>query len=153
MAESVQRLDPTNHVSFWINHASRLILRRFEDRLRPLGYGWAYLPVLVALRECGPLTQKELAADAHVEQPSMAQLLGRMERDGVVTRAIHPTDRRKVLYALSDRAASEVPVVLQALEGVADEVTAGFSDDDRERLMTLLRRVVRNLDPGLEEPG
>ena len=37
-----------------------------------------------------------------VEQPTMAALLARMERDGVVVRTPHPSDRRSSRFALSE---------------------------------------------------
>src|SRR5271170_1592825 len=88
------RWDPESAPSFWINHASRLLMRHFEQRLRPLDFGMAYLPVVVALQENGSLLQKELAERAHVEQPTMAALLTRMESDGLIAREAHPSDKR-----------------------------------------------------------
>src|ERR1700742_1491528 len=92
--------DPESTPSYWINHASRLLLRHFEQILRPLGFGMAYLPVAGALSRDGALQQKDLAERTHVEQPTMAALLGRMERDGVITRTPHPGDKRANLIAL-----------------------------------------------------
>jgi MarR family transcriptional regulator for hemolysin len=80
--------------TFWINHASRLLMRCFEHRLRPLDFGMAYLRVAIAIEENGPLLQRHLAELAHVEQPTMAALLGRMERDGIISREPHPDDKR-----------------------------------------------------------
>lgn len=136
--------DPTQYPTFWINHASRALMGRFEERLRPLGFGAAYLPVVWAL-ENGPKSQKELLARIAIAQSSMAALLTRMERDGILTRETDPTDRRALLFTLTAKAQEALPQVQAVLEEVATDALAGISEDDQERLMALLKVVVRNL--------
>ena len=64
----------------------------------------AYLPVAIALEENGSLLQKQLAERAHVEQPTMAALLVRMERDGLISREALPDDKRSSRISLSAKA-------------------------------------------------
>jgi MarR family transcriptional regulator for hemolysin len=140
------RWDPQSTPTFWINHASRLLVRQFEQRLRPLDFGMAYLPVLVALEENGALLQKHLAERAHVEQPTMAALLKRMERDGLISRDPHPDDKRASQISLSAKAKARVPSAKERLGEVAARATSGFSQRELATLIALLRRVVTNLD-------
>jgi DNA-binding MarR family transcriptional regulator len=139
--------DPESTPTFWINHASRLLMRQFEEHLRPLDFGMAYLPVVFALLENGALLQKELAARAHVEQPTMAALLARMERDGLIKRGAHPSDKRASEISLSAKAKSRLPSAKERLGEVAERALSGFSERERKILMALLRRVVMNLTP------
>jgi DNA-binding MarR family transcriptional regulator len=140
------RWDPESAPTFWINHASRLLMRRFEQRLRPLDFGMAYLPVVIALEENGALLQKQLAEHAHVEQPTMAALLARMERDGLVLHKPHPSDKRASQISLSAKAKARLPSAKKRLGEVAQQATAGLSERERATLIALLRRVVNNLD-------
>ncbi|WP_394840961.1 MarR family transcriptional regulator [Pendulispora brunnea] len=140
------RWDPESAPTFWINHASRLLMRLFEQGLRPLGFGMAYLPVVVALEENGPLLQKDLADRAHVEQPTMAALLARMERDGIIAREPHPGDKRASLVSLTAVAKARAPVARERLIEGAEQALAGFSAAERATLVALLRRLVQNLD-------
>ena len=137
--------EPQAYASFWINHASRLLMRDFEAILRPLGFGMAYLPVAFALAEHGPLLQKDLAGHAHVEQPTMAALLARMERDGLIEREPHPSDRRATSIRLSAKAKRGLPKARTALFEVAQRVTGGFTDAERATFLALLQRAVVNL--------
>lgn len=137
--------DPAAAPSYWINQASRVLMRRFEQRLRPLDFGMAYLPVALALEEEGALLQKDLAERAHVEQPTMAALLARMERDGLVAREPHPTDKRASQIRLTTKAKSRLPLAKEVLWNVAETVTIGFSEKERETFLKLLRRAVQNL--------
>jgi MarR family transcriptional regulator, transcriptional regulator for hemolysin len=138
--------DPEAAPTFWINHASRLVMRHFEQCLRPLGFGFAYLPVAMALSEDGPCQQKDLARRAHVEQATMAALLARMERDGLIERSPHPTDKRASLISLTAKARARLPEVKALLQRGADQAAGGFSDAERATFIGMLQRVVANLD-------
>lgn len=137
--------DPWNVPTFWINYASRSIMRHFEERLRPLGFGVAYLPVVVSLKQHGALTQKDLLRFARVEQPTMAALLTRMERDGLVTRVPDPHDARSRRVLLTEHAISLLASVMEAMQAVLAEAMAGINHDDQAALMRILRIVVGNL--------
>jgi MarR family transcriptional regulator for hemolysin len=130
-------------------------MRRFEERLRPLGFGMAYLPVAIALEERGPLQQKDLLRYARIEQPTMAALLARMERDRLIARKSDPTDARARLVALTPRAKSVLASVKEAMTAVVEEAMVGISEADRNVLVMSLQLVVHNLteetvDPTLE---
>jgi DNA-binding MarR family transcriptional regulator len=140
------RWDPESAPTFWINHASRLLMRLFEQRLRPLDFGMAYLPVVIALEEKGPLLQRQLAEHARVEQPTMAALLARIERDGFISRKQHPSDKRATQISLSAKAKTRLPLAKKRLKEIVDQALAGFSEHERATLIALLRRVVNNLD-------
>ena len=68
-----------------ISLAARGSARLSEARLKPLGFGVGHLPVLVALQDGRASTQRDLARFAKIEQPPMAQMLARMERDGLIS--------------------------------------------------------------------
>lgn len=139
---------PEASPTFWVNHASRLIMRAFEQALRPLGLGMAYLPVVIALEDKGPLTQKTLAAISRIEQPTMAALLARMERDGIITRAPSAKDRRSADIALTEAGRQALPEARARMGLVVDRALAGLGGDDTGRLMALLQLIVANLDEG-----
>ena len=76
------------------------MLRLADIRFRPLGLGVASFPVLTMLRTGQKLSQKDLALCARIEQPSMAQLLSRLERDGIIKRSPDPDDGRSSLVPM-----------------------------------------------------
>ena len=78
--------NPESTPAFWINRGSKALLRHFDARLRPFGFAMSHLPVLGVLAGGRSLSQTDLARAARVEQPSMAETLARMVRDGVVQR-------------------------------------------------------------------
>jgi len=137
--------DPASQPTFWINHISRLLMHEFEARLRPLGFGMAYLPVVILLEEQGPLLQKHLVEAIRVEQPTMAALLSRMERDGIVIKTPHPSDRRSSHFALSPEARQRVPEAKRVLEEIADRALCGLAPNEKSDLFAMLRRIAANL--------
>jgi len=143
--------DPAAQPTFWINQVSRLLLRDFEARLRPLGFGMAYLPVVTALEEHGPLLQKQLVDIIGVEQPTMAALLARMERDGVVVRTPHPSDRRSSQFDLRPTARERIPEAKRVLGEIAERALGELDPGERAVLLKALRRMARNL--GEERDG
>src|SRR6201993_5517791 len=58
--------------------------------------------VLAALATEGPSRLTALAAATGIAQPAMTQLVGRLERDGLVVRLIDPEDARATLVDLTD---------------------------------------------------
>ena len=133
-----------------INSASRALTRLNDRKLKQLGLTYGQMPVLVALSTGNALSQKELAQLARIEQPSMAQLLSRMERDGLVTRAPDPADGRASLISLTARAKAKLPLARAALEDTNDQALDGFGDKEVETLRKLLSRFLANLETDRE---
>lgn len=133
-----------------IGIAARQLARINEERLKPIGLAIAQIPVVVALKNGESLSQKALAQIAGVEQPSMAQLLTRMERDGLVARRANPEDGRSSLFSLTPKARERLdPGRRVLLEGNADALR-GMSAADASALTRLLHQVIRNLSDQAE---
>lgn len=129
-----------------ISLASRGFTRLSEARLKPLGFGVGHLPVLVALRDGKASTQRDLARFARTEQPPMAQMLARMERDGLIRRSPDPADGRSSRIALTETAEAQLPAAIATLLQGNREVLDGFSDAEAGQLVELLTRLIGNLD-------
>lgn len=129
-----------------ISLAARGFARLSEARLKPLGFGVGHLPVLVALRDGQASTQRDLARFAKVEQPPMAQMLARMERDGLIQRTPDPTDGRSSRITLSKVAEARMPDAVAALLRGNQEALRDFTDEEAGLLVDLLTRLIANLD-------
>ncbi|GAN69325.1 MarR family winged helix-turn-helix transcriptional regulator [Acetobacter orleanensis] len=138
--------DPLRHPGHYFNRISRGLTRIGDVRLRHLGFATAQLPVLTALKDGTELSQKELAKWAKVEQPTMAQMLSRMERDGLVQRVPDPEDKRSSLISLTDMTLKKLPEGRTILRQGNSEMTKGLTEEEIETLVSLLRRVLENVD-------
>ncbi len=138
-----------------ISLAARGFARLSEARLKPLGFGVGHLPVLVALQDGQVGSQRDLARFARIEQPSMAQMLARMERDGLIHRAPDPADGRSSRIALTEMARTRLPDACATLFQGNREALNGFKDEEATQLVVLLIRLIANLDriAGVEAPA
>ncbi len=146
MLDSDTAADVLSTPGHLIGLAARGFARLSEARLKPLGFGVGHLPVLVALQVGRADTQRDLARFAKIQQPPMAQMLARMERDGLIRRTPDPGDGRSSRITLTKLARARLPVAIATLfEGNRDAL-AGFTDDEIAQLVGLLGRLVTNLD-------
>jgi MarR family transcriptional regulator for hemolysin len=140
-----------------ISLAARGFARLSEARLKPLGFGVGHLPVLVALQDGRASTQRDLARFAKIEQPPMAQMLARMERNGLIQRTPDPEDGRSSRITLTDIAKARLPDAVAILLQGNQDVLRGFTDAEAGQLVSLLTRLIGNLDhlasPDPCEPG
>ena len=139
-------LDVLSTPGHLISLAARGFARLSEARLKPLGFGIGHLPVLVALRDGRASTQRDLARFAKIEQPPMAQMLARMERDGLIQRAPDPADGRSSRITLTVVARARLPDAIAVLLQGNRDVLRGFTDEESGLLVALLTRLIANLD-------
>lgn len=74
-----------------------------DDALGEHGLGMSEFEVLERLAsECGERPRmQELAAAVHLSQSALSRTVGRLEKDGLVSRAMCPEDRRGVAVCLT----------------------------------------------------
>jgi MarR family transcriptional regulator for hemolysin len=144
--DDVMKLDVLSTPGHLISLAARGFTRLSEARLKPLGFGVGHLPVLVALRDGRASTQRDLARFAKIEQPPMAQMLARMERDGLIRRTPDPDDGRSSRITLTAAAEKRLPEAITVLLRGNQDVLRGFSKTETAQLIDLLTRLIVNLD-------
>ena len=129
-----------------ISLAARSFARLSDQRLKPLGFGVGQLPVLVALQNGKASTQRDLARFARVEQPPMAQMLARMERDGLIERTRDPMDGRSSRIVLTKAAEQRMPEATTTLFQGNRDALMGFTNAEAVQFVDLLTRLIENLD-------
>lgn len=132
----------TSSAGYLANHVARLFARELAEAVRPLGLAPAQFMVLIELWRDEGLTQKDLVGRLDVEQATMAATLARMERDGLIERRPDQADARSRRIQLTARARALQEPALAAAKSVNARALAGFSDDEREVLLSSLRRIV-----------
>jgi DNA-binding MarR family transcriptional regulator len=113
---------------------------RAENRL-PLSHG----AVLARLDREGTSSVSELAAAERVRPQSMAQTIGDLETDGLVTRKPDPTDKRRALVELTDNGHATLQADRRQRDGwLAQTIDEQLSTQEQASLMKavpLLRRL------------
>lgn len=81
--------------------AARVVQRRQDDALAPLGLTHAAVIALEALA-AGPLNQEQLAELVHVQSQTVGRVVARLDGEGLLTRTRNPADRRQFQVELTD---------------------------------------------------
>jgi DNA-binding MarR family transcriptional regulator len=119
-----------------LSTAARLVEHAWAEALEKQGLTHAGL-IALHLLEGGPLSQTELAKRARVETQTMSRTIDRLEREGFVTRAPDPRDRRRYVVTKTD-AGQDAWEGTRSLEA---EVFPSLGDADalRSMLLTIIR--------------
>ena len=140
----------------------RHLERERKERLAELGTDRVTLDVLAMLRRSGPpyrRTAGELTHGSLITSGGVSQRLGRLEKEGLVTRHIHPDDRRRIDVELTPAGVQLVDSVLSDLmeheSKLLDELSVAEADDLRRTLKRLLARFEHpdHMDPDIESSG
>jgi MarR family transcriptional regulator for hemolysin len=127
--------------------ASHAFSRAVNEELAPAGITYRQCQVLGCLAFESGLTLAELAERLHLEPPTLAGILDRMERDGWIVRRPCPDDRRKKrVYPTAEAGPVWSKMVLGG-EAVESQAAAGLSEEEQAQLRRLLARVYENLEP------
>jgi DNA-binding MarR family transcriptional regulator len=95
--------------------------------------------VLAALATEGPSRLTALATATGVAQPAMTQLVGRMDREGLVVRLIDPEDGRATLVAITDAGRALRAEQHQSAHERMAELLDRLSADDQATLALAMR--------------
>jgi DNA-binding MarR family transcriptional regulator len=139
-------------LGYQVNHLARLMAQALRTEISPLGVVPGQFAQLLALYEEDGLSQTELCERVRVEQPTMANTLRRMERDGLVRRLPDPGDGRRAIVTLTERARGLEEALAGAARSVNSSATKGIADDELAAFMATLARIIGNLEatPGRE---
>lgn len=138
----------------WLFRAYSAAMNAQADELRPLGLSPSAFNMLMALHntEGRTLEPCQLADRLLVSRPSVTGLLDTLQAKGLVTRAPHPDDGRRVLVRLT---AAGMTLLERHFDNHYLEQNAlfePFGTAELETLVTLLRRVPGAMPADLREP-
>jgi DNA-binding MarR family transcriptional regulator len=83
---------------------------------------------------------------AAVEQPTMANTLSRMERDGLVIRTPDPNDRRSAQVRLTPLGLERAEAAFRAAIEVNGIATSALHPEERAVFYDMMRRMIAALD-------
>jgi DNA-binding MarR family transcriptional regulator len=133
-------------LGYEVNQLSRLLAHALRARIESLGVVPGQFAQLLALYEVDGLTQSQLCERVQIEQPTMANTLARMERDGLITRVPDPGDRRRSLVILTPHSRDLQPDLVAAAREVNELATQGLSEHEVDTFMATMRTIIVNLD-------
>jgi DNA-binding MarR family transcriptional regulator len=117
---------------------------RWIDAVLPSGLPPRSHEILQALADLGPRSQRELASLLHINPPMMVGLIDAIDQAGLVIRQRNPADRRSYSLEPSEAGSAALADLNSALDRAEAGLTQRLDRDERGRLTTYLRTVVRD---------
>ena len=131
---------------FLVSDVGRLVGRRFDQIAKTsLDLTRAQSRVLAYLAQYGGVNQARLAELLDVAPISAGRLLDRMEEGGWIERVENPDDRRERQVRMTSKAKRSLDRARRVGDAVSAEGLDGFSEKERQQLISLLQRVRANL--------
>jgi DNA-binding MarR family transcriptional regulator len=145
-------LDPAaKEVTGRVIRLASIFQHAYSQEFRPLGLSEGAYGVLATLRRSGQpfeLSPSELARHGMMSSGGMTLVVDRLERDGYVTRAPNPSDRRGSRVRLTSAGRDVIDRAMVAHTAAEQRLVAGLNDGDRKRLAELLRKLLLTVDHG-----
>ncbi|QPF73914.1 MarR family transcriptional regulator [Roseateles sp. DAIF2] len=135
---------PGESLGWLVKRVQQSIVHQADKRLGEHGLTHAQWGPLIRLFFLGACPAAQLAADLGLDAGALTRLLDRLEAKGLVQRDRSSSDRRVVLITLTDAGRGLTDILPAVLSDIFNAHLAGFSREEWQTLMSLLRRMLAN---------
>lgn len=129
------------YTGYLIGRLGLFAARRFDAQLTSVGLTRRQWAVLNALDGAGPVTQQQLGRAISIDPSTMVATIDELERDRLVQRQPHPSDRRAHQVHLTEHGAEILGRARRLAGDAQQELLAPLTDDERATLHALLLKV------------
>ena len=144
--EKIGFLDPSENPSFLINRLAHQIYNTIGQRFEAYSVTTSQWAILKLLKRREGLSQVEIQEELGVEGATVSGMVQRMIRLGLLERRPDPDDKRVLRVFLTERGRSLEQVLTPLAMEVSDLTFSGFSADEQEFFIRLVKRALRNLE-------
>ncbi|MCW4016825.1 MAG: MarR family winged helix-turn-helix transcriptional regulator [Candidatus Bathyarchaeota archaeon] len=92
------------------------------------------------------LNQKDLVNKLNITPASVSSVVGQMESEGLLVRVQDEEDARKFRLSLTEKGQNLLPPVINSWLNIQEDITKGFTEEEKVTFLRLLKQVERNLD-------
>lgn len=118
---------------------------RLDAVLKGSGVTALQYTALSVLERTPTMSSADLARASFVRAQSTADLVGALERRGLIERRVDPDNRRRLVIALTAEGRAFLTTYDPLVSKLEDEMLAGFSPEERRQFRDLLIASRRNL--------
>jgi DNA-binding MarR family transcriptional regulator len=121
---------------FWI--ISPAFMRWAESHMHEKGLTPQRVRLMIPLIENGPMMMSDLRDELGVSASNVTALVDALEKDKMVTRKSHSSDRRATLIAITPKAEKLMTESCSVFRDRVAELFSGFNRKEEEQLLGLL---------------
>jgi MarR family transcriptional regulator, lower aerobic nicotinate degradation pathway regulator len=131
----------TRHTGYLVSRVGLIASKQFGERLESLGLTTRMWGALNVLDAEGPITQHALGQSVGMDPSSIVAALDELEREGLVQRRPHPTDRRAHAVHVTDRGRQTLGAGRQLARQAQADLLAPLTERERRQLHDLLLKL------------
>jgi len=135
-----------NSVGYLMRRIVNMMVTHVDKRLESHGLTHAQWTPLFLINQGRANTLAELSRDLQLDAGALTRTLDRLEAKGLCTRERSKEDRRVVHLTLTPAGVEAISPVPKVLCEVSNALLMGFSQEDWQTLMVLLRRIAANAE-------
>ncbi|CAH1222946.1 hypothetical protein PAECIP111891_05417 [Paenibacillus allorhizoplanae] len=136
---------PTESHGQYISAIYRHMQIAISAELAPYRIGSGQYIFLMAIAFGQPITQKALSEKLLIDKTTTAKAISKLEAEGYVRREVDTSDNRYQLLYLTEAGRDVVPKVQEALARVKNKTRKGMTDEEYDKMVSLLKIVLNNL--------
>jgi DNA-binding MarR family transcriptional regulator len=133
--------EPLRHTGHLIRRAQQRHAALWQERVSAEVSSVQYAALAVLERMPGA-SQSELGAELDLDRSTIADLVSRLERRGVIERSPHESDRRRYSLRLTAAGLAEVDRLRPLVSEANATLTEGLSAGELATLRMLLKRIL-----------
>ena len=145
--ESEINMENTLHFLLMANHF--IFQKKLFSMIKDTDLSLGQPKILDYLRDHNGSIQKDISAACHIEQASLTSVLNGMEKKGLIERKMKDGNRRSLYVFLTDKGAELSERIAAEFESIEKTAAEGFSDKEKETLISLLSRMYENIHGGI----
>ncbi|WP_298012699.1 MarR family transcriptional regulator [uncultured Aquabacterium sp.] len=131
-------------VGYLMRRIMQLLVTEVDHRLQDIGLTNAQWAPLFTIHKIGTTTLAELSRELQTDPGALTRTLDRLEAKGLVRRERSTSDRRVVHLALTPDGEAAMAPVPGVLCEVMNAYLAGFTHEEWQTLLEMLRRMQAN---------
>ncbi len=140
------KFDMDNSLGFILNKTALLSKVNFNNYLKKYDISPEQWSLIFRVVERSGLTQKELSDSTYKDQANITRSIDRLEQKGFLKRIENPNDRRSFQLIPTQEALTLVEYVAPLSHAFNQRLTQGFSEEEAQTLIALLKKVHDNLE-------
>ena len=129
----------------WVSTIYRRSQIYINKELGQYNIGSSQYLILLTLNDTDGIHQETISKNLHLDKATITRAVNKLMKQGYVTRKVDPEDRRAYVLYISKKGRNLVPKIRKVLNRTSRIFLAGFSTQEKEIALNLLKRMYQNI--------